>query len=393
MSSANSNHIFVNQQPNQNQNSSNTNNNSVNNHVVATTSNGNTNNNNSNATVNNNNNNNTNAINKEVASQSAAQIAAHNSAILNSTNHVAVSSASATGSLHSALGTAVYSEANMGVSELGVKKDDNKHIVNGPSSGMSAMSMSSPLAASSMSGAVSYSNPYSYASYPPTVAASPAMYASPAAIAKEVAQKNYANALKMAAASNALTGKPLSALTYTQVPFNKPALLPQPPYPASPQLTSPRHALAAPVSSARLTHSPSPVSAAMRPRTQLISGMSRGGAQMFAQNPYAHFLRPQLQNAAAASMGHNSYAQAVAAAANQQLMNQGYFYPGLTSGYHAHMAALSASVATSMPSAVAPTMSSTMSGIPQLPTMQSVPQAATPGSAVVLNPYKKMKTS
>ncbi|XP_063695971.1 mucin-5AC isoform X6 [Culicoides brevitarsis] len=230
------------------------------------------------------------------------------------------------------------------------------------------------------------------------------LYANPAAIAKEVAQKNYQNALKLAAVSNALTGKPLSALSYSQVPFNKPALLPQPAYAAAPQLTSPRPALAAPVSANRLPMSTSQASVAsqlLRGQTQL-SALTRApqpqATYLTSANPFAQFMRPQAANpatynpaaAAALSMSQAGYPystlqalQAVqqsqaAAAANQQFMfncipgfqqMQAQAYPGMTN-----------TMATS----------AQQQGVPQ----GTMPQNAAPGTtAVVLNPYKKMKTS
>lgn len=238
---------------------------------------------------------------------------------------------------------------------------------------------------------LAYSMPqstYTPASYF-TTAQTNALYSNPAAIAKEVAQKNYANALKLAAASNALTGKPLSALTYSTVNFNKPALLPQPHYHATPQLTSPRPALAAPFTSNRIPTAASinPNHSAIRPGTQLVTSYSRPQTPILTQNPYAQFLRPQSQ---ASPYGQNPFAAQAAMAANQQLM----FYHGLTHGYPTAQMGFPTGVPSSLSSAVNPTYTqNALTGIPTISSMQGVSQAGAANSAVVLNPYKKMKTS
>lgn len=229
------------------------------------------------------------------------------------------------------------------------------------------------------------------------------LYANPAAIAKEVAQKNYQNALKLAAVSNALSGKPLSALTYSQVPFNKPALLPQPAYAAAPQLTSPRPGLSAPVTANRL-----PTVSNSQAASQFLRGQTQLNAFARAQNqqatylnaattnPYAQFMRPQgttqaTYNPALSMSQTNAYAaqvmqqaQAVAqmqAAANQQYM----FYHGLQQAQAAQYPGMTTSMATSGMT------NAQQSGMhPNAGLTQTAPPGTT---TVVLNPYKKMKTS
>jgi muscleblind len=229
------------------------------------------------------------------------------------------------------------------------------------------------------------------------------LYADPAAIAKEVAQKNYANALKLAAASNTLTGKPLTSLSYTNVTLNKPALLPQPPqmtaaaahahhaaaaaaavsHPAMQAARYPsHHQYAAAAAAAAAAATPNHPSAQQMMQMSPFARQAATNSALVAQNPYANMLRPQYQTAAA-----NQYAAAAAMQhANQQYQN--FLYHSLPAGYPFGGGA--------MPTQMPPGMSQghTITG---MPTLAAHPQAQTtpapPGTAVVLNPYKKMKTS
>ncbi|XP_055691485.1 uncharacterized protein LOC129794686 isoform X2 [Lutzomyia longipalpis] len=227
--------------------------------------------------------------------------------------------------------------------------------------------------------------PYHAAS---ATSASP-LYPNPAAIAKEVAQKNYANALKMAAASHALK-PPLAALNYTGVALNKSTagLLP------TQQHVNPAAAAAAAAAAAHaaknnaLARLKTPFSVAPPPvghsaASTMFPTLARPPPPMIVQAP--HLLRPQL----AAGMAPQHPYMAAAAQHNQQLLQQGIYYPGFPgSGYH---------LTSPVPAAVPPNMHGT--GLGSLQALQAVQQAAaaqqtaTPGSAVVLNPYKKMKTS
>lgn len=88
-----------------------------------------------------------------------------------------------------------------------------------------------------------------------------------------------------------------------------------------------------------------------------------------------------------ANLVHNPYAAAAAVAQQQQqLMSQaGYMYPFQAAGgyqfanHHAMHAAMPTANLTAMPGAMSQ--------------VQQVAGTPAPGSAVVLNPYKKMKTS
>lgn len=248
--------------------------------------------------------------------------------------------------------------------------------------------------------AVLYNQPYQQ------LALTPNLYSDPAQLAKEMAQKNYANALKYAvaqapSAATAYGGKttqmnPLTA-SYSGVALsaaNNNALL---------------QAAGTSNSSQRLT------AASMNPSTRaaFMQNFSRP-----IQNPFQQFIRPQLQmnqisaNANAVAAQNQYYA----AAAHQQFLNQqNYYYSGLTNQMQMagnpqlpHMTATSvasssspfASAASSYPFAAygqaqAFSAQSMPTHMMQMPQMTSQPQQSQTGStsAVVLNPYKKMKTS
>uniref|UniRef100_A0A182UDE8 Muscleblind-like CCCH zinc finger domain-containing protein n=1 Tax=Anopheles melas TaxID=34690 RepID=A0A182UDE8_9DIPT len=204
-------------------------------------------------------------------------------------------------------------------------------------------------------------------------------YTDAASMAKEVAHKNYA--LKLHGGSTALTGKPLTALGYTGVALNKGGLLPQP---SSQQYAAAAAAAAAasvtnaqaayPQAAARLSAPATPQQTMLttRPPPPI---MPQAGA-------YQQFLRPQMP-AAAAAFGSNPYAAAVA---QQQLMNQSFMYPGAPYS----VAAAAAGGYHQFPMAQAG-IPSNLTAIPTpVPQVSATPTA---GSAVVLNPYKKMKTS
>uniref|UniRef100_A0A182SLT4 Uncharacterized protein n=1 Tax=Anopheles maculatus TaxID=74869 RepID=A0A182SLT4_9DIPT len=96
---------------------------------------------------------------------------------------------------------------------------------------------------------------------------------------------------------------------------------------------------------------------------------------------YPQFLRPQMP----AGYGSNPYA--AAAVAQQQLMNQGFMYPGAAFS----AAAAAAAAGYQFPMAQAAGIPSNLTAIPS--PVPQVSGTAAAGSAVVLNPYKKMKTS
>ncbi|XP_055532100.1 transcription elongation regulator 1-like [Wyeomyia smithii] len=205
-----------------------------------------------------------------------------------------------------------------------------------------------------------------------------AHYTEAANLAKEVAQKNYANALKMAAVSGALTGKPLTALSYTGVSLNKSGLLQQ----NQSYLTAGATAIATP--SAATTAYPPPrigtaAMAAATPQQTLLPALTRPPPPILSQAAYTQMLRPQVP----ANMVTNPYA-AAAAVAQQQLMSQSLMYPTFQTagGYQ-----FGSPIHTAIPTA-------NLTAIPgAIPQVQQVAANSTPGSAMVLNPYKKMKTS
>nr|XP_029723086.1 ice-structuring glycoprotein-like isoform X2 [Aedes albopictus] len=198
-----------------------------------------------------------------------------------------------------------------------------------------------------------------------------AHYTDAANLAKEVAQKNYANALKMAAASNALTGKPLTALSYTGVALNKTGVLPQTPsYAAAAAVASPA---AAPSYPPPRISTPAVAMAAATPQQTMLPAITRPPPPILPQAAFAQMLRPQMP-----ANFQNPYAAAFAA--QHQLFNPSLMYPSFPAGGYQFTAPMHAA----MPA-------TNLTAIPQV---QQVPTpGATPGSAVVLNPYKKMKTS
>ncbi|XP_058457513.1 uncharacterized protein LOC131434617 [Malaya genurostris] len=200
-----------------------------------------------------------------------------------------------------------------------------------------------------------------------------AHYTEAANLAKEVAQKNYANALKMAAVSSALTGKPLTALSYTGVALNKTGMLQQNPS----YLTAGATAVATP--SAAPAYPPPRIGTSATQQQAMLPALTRPPPPIISQAAYAHMLRPQMP----ANMVHNPYATA-AAVAQQQLMNQSLMYPAFQAagGYQ-----FGSPMHTAIPTA-------NLTAIPgTIPQVQQMATNATPGSAMVLNPYKKMKTS
>lgn len=214
----------------------------------------------------------------------------------------------------------------------------------------------------------------------------------PAAIAKEVAQKNYATALKLAATSNALAGKPLTALTYS-VPYNKTAAATAAMFSQQQQ----HQQFVAAANAAAISH----------PTHGQVPGINR--YQFAAVQPHSQFLSaatlarhppPQVLTAQTAAptqlmrpdqLTLQQYAWANALA-GQQYHNQQFLYPHLTaSGYQQTLAHTAAANAVSL------TPVSSTSFVPNnYPRLQLTPQTqqtVTPGNAVVLNPYKKLKTS
>lgn len=229
-------------------------------------------------------------------------------------------------------------------------------------------------------------------------ALTPNLYSDPAQLAKEMAQKNYANALKFAVAQNSqAAGKATSQFNalspYSNVAYssgNNTATMLQP----GTSTTTPRL--------------PTPMNPSTRAAYLPAAALTRP-----IQNPFQQFIRPQLPinplsasaAAAAAQNQVNQYYAAAAAAQQQYLNQQNFFYQGLASPMaNPHMVVTSGtstpthspfvSTSSSYPFAAygqAPGMQATH--MMQVPQITSQPSQTGSTSAVVLNPYKKMKTS
>uniref|UniRef100_A0A6V7L2F1 Uncharacterized protein n=1 Tax=Bracon brevicornis TaxID=1563983 RepID=A0A6V7L2F1_9HYME len=214
----------------------------------------------------------------------------------------------------------------------------------------------------------------------------------PAALAKEVAQKNYAKALKLSHSSQPYgTINPLTALNYTGVALNKQALAIN----QSQAAAAAAHAAAA---------------ASAQPRHMLPAGLaglqnSAGAhAALGAQIPSGllHYPRPP---AAAANAGahlnpysfirhpilHSPYVQASFQGAQAAALQQGIHYP--TQNPYGMLPGMGA---VGVPGVAAAAGLQTMQ---QLQTANSAtiaaqPQVAIPVSTgVIMQPYKKMKTT
>ncbi|XP_055921295.1 uncharacterized protein LOC129952611 isoform X9 [Eupeodes corollae] len=295
-------------------------------------------------------------------------------------------------STQSRLYTAPHSYANVMVSHHGYTPVS--------SSATSAV----PIAYSTAPSAYNYTSypTQSYASQPYQAQCYPtnSYYADAATIAKEVAQKNYANAVKMAAASNALSGKPLTAaINYTGLPLNKTYVAQNPGAAvAFNHHQQQQHAVAAAAAQAAqvagLRISSHNVGSTLG--TVPVSTPSLLPRPPTGYLPASQMMRAQPMSMATAATT-NPYAAAAAAAANQQYLQQQqqhFFYPGMMAGYPYPIAASGVPGLT------------TTGGMPAMPTQMQAAQMAqmnqaaaaaaqanAQGSAVVLNPYKKMKTS
>ncbi|XP_031776134.1 homeotic protein female sterile-like isoform X4 [Apis florea] len=211
----------------------------------------------------------------------------------------------------------------------------------------------------------------------------------PAALAKEVAQKNYAKAIKLSQASQSYGINQLTALNYTGVALNKQALvnpaaaaaaaagnpavagLPATaatPRPVIPNLTGIPGALTSPLSAGILAYSRPPTGAPINPYSLM--------RQQILPNPYVQASIPTVPGAAAAA--------AAAVQGNPYVQNPYTVLPGVAS----------------MPGVAASVAAAGVPGVPQIPqipnpaTIAAQPQVAIPvSSGVIMQPYKKMKTS
>lgn len=226
---------------------------------------------------------------------------------------------------------------------------------------------------------------YNQSPYHQQLALTQNLYSDPAQLAKEMAQKNYANALKFAVAQqqNPNGKAPLTAMPYSGVTLsaNNGAMYAQQPGTSASRLQAP------------MTQSP---------RNPYLPALTRP-----LQSPFQQFIRPQMPvnhlNAAT-----NPYYAAAAAAQHQFLSQQNF---GLYSGYAGQMTSpqmTATSVASTTPSpyvtssypfaysqaqAQAMNAQGLSASMMQVPQMTSQPSQTGSSSAVVLNPYKKMKTS
>lgn len=208
------------------------------------------------------------------------------------------------------------------------------------------------------------------------------LYSDPAQLAKEMAQKNYANALKFAVAQQtpSVAGKsPLTAMPYSGVTLsaNSNAMFTQQPGTSASRLSTPMNPSA---------------------RSPYMPTLSRP-----MQNPFQQFIRPQLPMSYQTAT--NPY-YAAAAAHQQFLSQQNYLYSaGLTSPMTSQQLTAT-SVASPTPSpyasssypyALSQAQAMSAQGLPasmlQVPQITSQPSQTGSTSSVVLNPYKKMKTS
>lgn len=206
---------------------------------------------------------------------------------------------------------------------------------------------------------------------------SPSLSLDPAALAKEVAQKNYAKALKLSQATQSYAINPLTALNYTGVALNKQALT-----------VANHHAAAAAAAAAAI-----PGAAASR---QVVSGLAGIGGGLTSPlqagilayppraptsatfNPYSLIRQQMLPT----SPYMQTSLQGVPTAATVQS-------PYLQS----HYAAMLPGVAGN------PGYATAVQAMPQLSTaspatIAAQPQVALPAnSGVIMQPYKKMKTT
>lgn len=206
------------------------------------------------------------------------------------------------------------------------------------------------------------------------------LYSDPAQLAKEMAQKNYANALKFAVAQQnpSVAGKnPLTAMPYSGV-----------------TLSANNNAM----------YTSQPGTSASRLQTPMTQSARSPYMQTMARpitNPFQQFIRPQMPMGLTAT---NPY-YAAAAAHQQFLSQQNFMYSGLTSpmaGQQLTATSVASTtpspyVSSSYPYAFSQAQAMNAQGLPasmmQVPQMTSQPPQTGSTSSVVLNPYKKMKTS
>lgn len=181
----------------------------------------------------------------------------------------------------------------------------------------------------------------------------------PAALAKEVAQQNYAKAVKLAAVSNSLAISSLTALNYTGVSLNKQQIaMPSPAVPRYSTLPMGLHQAGLGLG----LGNPNPYAAAA----------AAAAAQAQAQQPnFLSFARPPPH-----IINPYSLMRPYPPAGNPQLMGPGLLAAG---HHHHHHQYPVVSVAGPIPTAVS------------VPPQTQIAQSN--NNNVVLQPYKKMKTT
>lgn len=218
-------------------------------------------------------------------------------------------------------------------------------------------------------------------------ALTPNLYSDPAQLAKEMAQKNYANALKYAAAAqapSAVSGKATPQMNALS-PYQTMAF------------SASNNAMLQPGTSNNTPRLPNPMNPSSRGAYLPASALSRP-----LQNPFQQFIRPQMPiNPLSATAAQNNYY--AAAAAHQQFLNQqNFFYSGLTSPIASPQLTVTSGTSTPSHSPFVTVSSAYPFGLGQAPGMpathmmqvpQITSQPSQTGSTSVLNPYKKMKTS
>ncbi|XP_024937462.1 uncharacterized protein LOC107264420 isoform X2 [Cephus cinctus] len=200
-----------------------------------------------------------------------------------------------------------------------------------------------------------------------TLGMGPSLSMDPAALAKEVAQKNYAKAIKLSQASQSYGINPLTALNYTGVALNKHSLAMNSQASAMQGTATPRQVIPGlPGIHGSLT-SPLPAGILAYPRpppTAPINPYSLIRPQMLP----ASYMQSSIHGVPGASMQANPYA----------VQNPYAMLPGV---------------------AGVPGMATAVPGVPQMQnanpaTIAAQPQVAIPvSSGVVMQPYKKMKTT
>lgn len=204
----------------------------------------------------------------------------------------------------------------------------------------------------------------------------------PAALAKEVAQKNYAKAIKLSQASQPYRMNPLTALSYTGVALNKQAI-------AMNQNNAAVAAAAAAASGNTTPRQIIPAGMAGIPGSAMAPTMPAGllhyprVSSSAPMSPYS-FIRqhPILPNHyVQASMTGVPAASAIQQAANPYIHNPYAMLPGMTTMHG--MAGL-----TGVPTVVSQMQTANPA------TIAAQPQVAIPAStSVIMQPYKKMKTT